>query len=136
VSDDILLEPGNPFDFDRADLEELAASLSQLTDTPARVAIRDERGYGVTAMEVLHVWLPDADALVNAAMLLSHLTNWAKDRQHRERRDHPDEPVRTRYVDLLGPDGTAISRVEIADSIPRVVELPVEDHPRRRRPSA
>jgi hypothetical protein len=134
VGDEILIEPGNPFDFDRGDLEELAAILGQIAETPTRVVMREERGYGVTAGEVLHVWLPEAETVADVAMLLGRLVDWARERLRREHEGHPGEPARSHYVDILGPDGKAISRVEIDDTVGRVVELPVKDHPPRRRP--
>jgi hypothetical protein len=134
MDDEVLVEPGNPFDFERADLDELAEALAKATEAPARVVVRDEIGYGVTGGEVLHVWLPDTDVILNVAILVAHLKDWAKDRWRREREEHPADPARSHYVDLLGPDGRAISRIEVDDSVGRVVELPVKDHPPRRRP--
>jgi hypothetical protein len=94
-----------------------------------RVVLREDVGYGVTAGEVLHVWLPDAEAVANFAILLGRLIEWRRDRWSGEREEHLGKPARSHHVDILGPDGKAISRVEIDDMVGRIVHLSVENRP-------
>jgi hypothetical protein len=135
MADEILIEPGNPYDFDRTDLEELAEAVSSETGLPVETALRDEVGYGVSATEVLHVWLPDLDVVLNATLMSSSLASWLRDRWRSEREAHPEAPVRRRYVDLLGPDGKVLKAIEVTEPEGDIVAV-TENLPEglRRRP--
>ncbi len=55
----LLLEPGNPYDITKEDLEELRQQLTaQLDAIDVAVAYHPPKGAGVTLDEVLHIWLP------------------------------------------------------------------------------
>lgn len=130
----IVIEPGNPHDFDATELAELAAQVSAAAGArPVRVSQRPEHGYGVTLQEVLYVW----DLMTNTAGELAldlapfvAVVAWAKKRWNRDRDEH-DQP-RPRSVTLFGPDGRPIKQIKIdlpdgepVDEDPRDEERPV-----------
>jgi hypothetical protein len=133
----IILEPGNPFDFDDRDLEGLADELRVESGKPTVVVRRAEHGYGVSFHEVLHLWVvwnnlggPEATAVVAA------VTGWAIRRWKSDRVQHPNQP-RPRSVIIWGSNEKPLKSITVdaldADE-PAVIEQPLDGIPKRERP--
>lgn len=134
----IILEPGNPFDFDDDALDELARELHAASGKATVVARRPEHGYGVTFNEVLHVWVvwnnlggPYAVGLVLA------VRKWAVKRWKADRAAHPDQP-RPRSVTIWGANGKPLKSIKVdlgEGDEPTVTDEPLDDIPERPRPA-
>jgi hypothetical protein len=132
----IILEPGNPFDFD-GELEELAEELRSKTGKTTVVARRPEHGYGVSLHEVLHIWVvwnnlggPAATALLLA------VTGWAVRRWKQDQAKHPDRP-RPRSVIIWGSNGRPLKSITVDKQDgdePVVIDEPLNEIPKRQRP--
>jgi hypothetical protein len=113
----LFVEAGNPYDFDRGELEELAASLSTAhADLAVEVSIREEPGFGVTLAEVVRIYIDVGDAATATAALgavLHTAVEWARARWKRDNETHSDRTPRPRYVSLLGPDGQELRCVRV-----------------------
>jgi hypothetical protein len=125
---EIVLEPGNPHDFSQVELSELANQLTDLHGFPTRVGIREERGYGVTFHEVMHVWVDVVEATAGTgatAVLLKSIVDWARRRWKKDKADHPNSHPRPRSVILYDAKGHPIKivRIDVPDG------EPVEEEP-------
>jgi hypothetical protein len=121
----VLLDPANPHDFSRAELEELAEEIRAVAPgTEVVPAFRPEEGYGGPLHEVLYIWHESKEG-VETAVLLGAAVKWMKRRWDGDRDKHPDKPrarsvveieeeriVRRIKIDL--PDGDA-SEDEVDD---------------------
>lgn len=134
----VLLEPGNPYDLTPEELEELREEIiREFPDAEVQVAIRPERGYGVTLHEVLYIWDVTTDIvgdITTVATPFAAAVAWARRRARKDREQHGSN-TRPRTVVLLGPDGKTVKQVVIedADAEP-TVETPQDRHSRRPRP--
>lgn len=132
----MIIEPGNPYDFTADELEELRQVIvSADPGADVQIAVRPERGYGVTLQEVLYVWDVATDVVGDLALLgtpVAAAVAWLRRRAKKER-DAGMVPPRTRVAVLLGPDGKPLSRVivEDPDNEPRVEQADSEE-PRHR----
>jgi hypothetical protein len=132
VPDDLLIVPGNPYDFDADDLESLRAELEEeFKGLKVAVAPPPVRGYGVTLHEVISVWNVAVDVAGDFTTLstavggpIALIVAWMRRRARREREEHPNAPPRPRSVELLGRDGEVIKTVVIddPDKDPRIEE--------------
>jgi hypothetical protein len=112
----IILEPGNPYDFQRSELEQLSDIVTRETGVPARPAMREEEGYGVSLHEVLYVWILSEPFRVELEKkLLDLVIDWARDRWRKEKEEHPDAEPRPRSVTILGPDGEPLKALVVRD---------------------
>ena len=113
----LYLEPGNPHDLGRAELDELAAEIREENpDLDVEVFIGEEHGYGTTAGEVLRMYLEIGEIAGDTAAIMAPFygaVRWAKRRWGKDRDEHPEGEPRPRYVTLYGPDGTALKSVRI-----------------------
>jgi hypothetical protein len=99
----VTLEPANPYDYNREELQHLGAELSrQNHEIEVTINLRPERGYGVTYIEVLNI---TASSLGILSALLAIVVPWARDRWRKDRADHPGQDPRPRVLRLYGPDG-------------------------------
>lgn len=132
---DYLIEPGNPYDFSPDELDELRRELAS-EGVSVAIARRPERGYGVTFVEVLHVWNLVTDVVGDVTTMVGPVAvvcRYLRRRAQREREQHPDAKPRPRVVTLLGPDGRVVKRIVLddADSDPRFED---GDDEQRQRP--
>jgi hypothetical protein len=112
--DEIIIEPGNPFEFDPSDFDDLRHDLEEETGISTRAAFREEEGYGVSMHEVIWVWVPHA---VSAANALRILIEWGRTRWKREKEAHPEAPPRPRSIIILGPDGRPLKSVVVRSDV-------------------
>lgn len=121
---DCLIEPGNPYDFSPDELDELRRELAS-EGVSVAIARRPERGYGVTFVEVLHVWDLATDVVGDVTTIVGPvavvLRRWLRRRAQRKREQHPDAKPRPTVVNLFGPDGRVLKKIVVddADSDPR-----------------
>jgi hypothetical protein len=119
----LLLEPGNPHDFEN--LEELAAELGA-EGLDAQVVRRDETGYGTTFFEVLRIWLYIVEG-VRAAndthKVTSHVVRWLRDRWQAdlERTGKPRPRTFTLYNQFDEPTYSVM--IDLPDSEPAEQEI-------------
>jgi len=122
---DIVLQPQNPLSLPPEELDGLGESIRALdTEYQVRIAIVEQRGYGVTWWEVVTVCVPWRD-LTNAAVVAAVTTivgaaiQWARAR-------FKTQPDRPKYVAIRGPDGKVLKSVlvktpdgEVEDRTPK-----------------
>ena len=129
----IIVEPQNPLDL-RAD--ELAPLIDGLRAANAswdvRVTALEQRGYGVTYWEVVHIWLPAlADEALTALIgaVIAEAVRWARGR-------FANGSKRPKYVAIHGPDGRVLKSVEVksAEGDPVDVTEKDQEKPPRQRP--
>lgn len=124
----LFLEPGNPHDLSREELEALATGLrGEHEDFDVEVFTGDERGYGTTFGEVLRIYLElgevaGATAAISAPFVFA--VRWTRARWHKDMDEHPGQNPRPRYVSLLGPDGRELKtvRIDLPDGEPEDME--------------
>ncbi len=111
----LLLEPGNPYDFTDEELEELTAAVrDEVPDLEVAVASREEEGYGVTLVEVLHVFVEHKEEISLTAGAVGAVIRWMRRRWERDKRrqravliwDSRGEPLKTVKIDV--PDGEPV----------------------------
>jgi hypothetical protein len=133
AENEIIIEAGNPFDFDEKHLVPLIAEVQAETGLPTRAAFRKEEAYGVSLYEVIFVWIPKGYAL---ARVLQPIIKFARNRFRRDKEQHPESP-RPRSITILGPDGRPLKSVVIRspDAEPEErTEKERDDMPARERP--
>jgi hypothetical protein len=113
----VIVEPGNPFDFDENELEELAEEIRR-ADSIASVdlAKRPEHGYGVTLIEVLNLYLEVYGATGTAWATLKAVkgsVEWLKRRWQKDREDNPEEGPRPRSLRVYDENGKLLGSVKI-----------------------
>jgi hypothetical protein len=114
----VVIKPANPFDFENAELDELAEHLRQADSSfNIEISAQPERGYGVTPYEVIELVATIGGAITaleSTAGILSTTVKWARERWQRDRDKHRPEPPRPRVVKLIyGPDGRILKEVLI-----------------------
>jgi hypothetical protein len=111
------LEPGNPYDLSRDELEDLAKLVrAESSDLEVTVYVGDEHGYGVTFAEVLRLYTEAGELAGDTAALLTPFwiaVQWMRRRWQRDKDTHSNELPRTRYVTLYGPDGMKLKSIKI-----------------------
>jgi hypothetical protein len=132
----IVLDPDNPYDFTDNAIEVLCVGLSREFDTSLRVDRRDERGQGVTLVEILHVWM-DIGSVASTGLLVTRLGAWLLARRQKEAQ--ATERPRPRTANLWGPKGECLKTV-IFEGDEAVIKDPGGPHdewsrPRPRPPS-
>ena len=126
----LLLEPGNPYDTTKEDLEELRQTLAeQLDGVDVAVAYYDPKGAGVTHDEVLHLWLPGWEFLRDEgySMLLGAALNEMRKRFQRKR-----GAKRRKVIVIHDPDGGEVETVSLQD--PESAEEHEPGRPGEKRP--
>jgi hypothetical protein len=115
----ILLDPANPHDFDKSELDELAAMLkSEVPGVDAVPAFREEEGYGGPLSEVVYVWLlwasfVDAiDPLWKTIEIARTTVEWARARWRRDH-DKNGDRARARTIVLCDKHGRVMESVRI-----------------------
>lgn len=109
----LLLEPGNPYDITKEDLEELRQQLrAQLNGVEVAVAYHPHKGAGVTLDEVLHIWLPGWEFLRDEgySMLLG-----AAIESMRQRFARRHGAKRRKVIVIHGPDGGEVEQITLQD---------------------
>jgi hypothetical protein len=126
----IVLDPGNPYDFTDGGLEGLRDDLAQELDTSVMIDRREERGQGVTFIEILHVWM-EIGEVASTGLLATRLGTWLLARRRKEAAG--TDQSRPRSANLYGPDGELLKTVLVEDDEPVIVDPGVgEEWPRPR----
>ena len=130
----VILEPQNPRDLQRDELEELAQAIRDL-DIGLEVCFaeeREHRGYGVTYWEVLYISLSVGAAVGGKVVdkILDVAIDWARKRFSRKSSRRP------KYVAIYGPDGKVLRSVLLAEEMAEPEDRTVVDReqPPRRLP--
>lgn len=130
----ILLDPANPYDFSREELEALAKTLE--ADSPGTdvvAAFRLEEGYGGPWSEVLYIW-HEGKEVAETAVLLAGAVKWMKSRWHRDYAKHPDKPRPRNVVEIEEERIVRDVRIDLPDG-EAVEEQITDETPPHRRPS-
>lgn len=126
-----ILEPANPFDFSEDEIEELVAEV--VRDDPAarvQVAFREERGYGVTLGEVVHIYLEVAGGVGTAwgsFQTVRSVTRFLRGRWRRDRDENLEEHPRPRVVAIYDKAGKPLGSISIDSPGGEPVEEPAPD---------
>ncbi len=131
----IVLDPGNPHDFTDGDLESLRDELAQELDTSVAIDRREERGQGVTFIEILHVWM-EIGEVASTGLLATRLATWLLSRRSKEAED-TDRP-RPRSANIYGPTGEILKTVRVEADEPVISDPDADEkwsRPRPRPPS-
>ncbi len=130
---EILLELGNPLSLRREELEHLIVALESCDSSyKVRLAYNDQRGYGVTWWEVLHVWVPWHEiGTAAAAKLTEVLIEWARHKLKGE-----TEGTRPRSVTIYDPTGKPLKKIKIGAKGEEEIDVckPDSDSPARPKP--
>jgi hypothetical protein len=126
----LLLEPGNPYDITQEDLEELRRQLTaQLDGVEIAVAYYPPKGAGVTLDEVLHIWLPGWEFLRDEgySILLG-----AAIESMRQRFTRRHGAKRRKVIVIHDPDGGEVETITLKD--PDSAEEHESGRPNEKRP--
>jgi hypothetical protein len=132
----VFIEPGNPHDISRADLEDLATLVREgQSGLAVEVSIGEEQGYGVTFAEVLRIYMDAGEVAGDTAALFAPFwiaVRWMRARWTRDKETHEGEQPRTRYVTLYGADGKKLKSVKIdtPEGEPEEIDEPESLHHR------
>ncbi len=121
----VSVRPTNPYEFTDLELEDLAAQLSEIDEAVAvQINVPPQRGYGVHASEVLHLFLETAltggfEAV--GVKVIESTIGWAQARWKKEQQEQPELPPRARVVTIYGPRGEVLKdvRIDLPDGQPR-----------------
>jgi hypothetical protein len=127
----IVLDPGNPYDFTDGGLEWLRDELAQELGTSVVIDRRDERGEGVTFIEVLHVWM-EIGEVASTGLLATRLGAWLLARRRAEA-ESTDQP-RPRSADLYGPNGELLKTIRVEGDEPAIAGPETDKERLRPRP--
>jgi hypothetical protein len=113
----VILDPGNPFDFDDDELNDLADQIRRLEpDDIVTVAKRPEHGYGVTLIEVLNLYLDIAGAagtVLGTIKAVRQSVEWLQQRWRKDSEDNPEQGPRPRSLCVYDENGKLLGRVRI-----------------------
>ncbi|CAO5172135.1 conserved hypothetical protein [Frankia sp. AiPs1] len=116
----MIIQPGNPYDFTNGDLQDLVKLIQKtIPDLSVEIDRKPERGYGVTLIEVLNIWLQVADgatATVGTIGLVGAIKQWIQARRMQAERDHPESQPRPVSVTVHGADGAILCTLTIEGS--------------------
>jgi hypothetical protein len=92
----VIIDPGNPFDFEEAEIAELIQELQEADPDAEFVAhFREEPEFGGGLIEVLHVWTSVED-FVNQNWetigVVATVVNWLRKRWQRDKAANPERP--------------------------------------------
>lgn len=134
----IVVEPGDPFDFDDDELHELADRIRRSEPGGiVDVAKRPEHGYGVTLIEVLNLYLEIYGATGTAWGTIKAVrgsVEWLQQRWRKDSEDNPEERPRPRSLRVYDENGKLIGRVWIEEPNGEAVEDNGDDEPGFRTP--
>lgn len=132
----LIIDPTNPLDFERAELEDLAADLGGgLEDADVSVHLRDEHGYGGPLPVVLVIWI-GAGGAASATLAIWTLgekvgkflqSHWRKEAEDCE----PDEKPRAHSASFVDLDGKPLLTVRVDLSDGEIEEIDDADPPPR-----
>jgi hypothetical protein len=114
----VILDPTNPLDFERSELEELAGVLAAVVEgAEVSIHLREEHGYGGPLPEVLIIWIGiggfSAATLANWA-LAEKVGKFLQDRWKREAEAcGPDEKPRKQSASFVDVDGKPLLTVQV-----------------------
>ncbi len=123
----VLLETANPNDLTPQELHRLAREMEEGADgVKVDVAYEEQLGAGVTFIDVLHFWLPDAEFFRDLAYdyLIIKATEFMQAR--RQRKHASGRPI---SIVVHAPDGTVIT---VINDPPQETDRPSDDPPRPR----
>jgi hypothetical protein len=131
--DTLLLEPGNPYDITPEDLEPVRAQLARATQGRVAIAYQPHRGAGVTLVEVLNFWVPNADFLRDEAysVLLGILI---ENMRRRFKKKHGGKRPKSIIVRDDERDGRVVEKITISAEDEPEVREPGDDDETRPRP--
>jgi hypothetical protein len=131
---EILIESINPIELPPDELVPLALELEKLTPgTPVAVGFEEEEGSGVTWVQVIHLFLPSADFVKDAAYaaLCGRVMTFFK-----ERRNRKHQGTRTHNLVVHDDEGNVIGTWSLRPNEDQAIILPPdEDTFRRPKPS-
>lgn len=119
----LTIEPANPFDLtddDAQELRDLLVAADQ--ETEVRIARRREEGYGVSAEEILRVFVEHPELAAPTVATIKALFSWLKKRLARD--------GRKRTVIIYGPDGDPLKAYEVDDASAEPRDVAPKDEPR------
>jgi hypothetical protein len=111
---DIRIVPGNPL-AGMEEIEDMAQALrGQFSDTSVTIVARPATGYGVTAWEVLNVFVPWSDLprdvfMAGVGIVAKEAVAWARRRLKKS-------PLRPRYIAIYGPNDEILRAVRVEGS--------------------
>lgn len=113
----IVVEPGNPYDFTRDELDALRREI-EATDGSLEVIldVREERGYGVTLHEVIRlVWegTEDISTAGGAVSAFAIAVKLAKARWWKAKNEQPTQAPRPRSVTLYNARGNPVKAIVV-----------------------
>jgi hypothetical protein len=131
--DTLLLEPGNPYDITPGELEPVRAQMARATPVRVAIAYQPHKGAGVTLVEVLNFWVPNAEFLRDEAysVLLGMLI---ENMRRRFKRKHGAKRPKSIIVRDSARDGRVIETINIQAEDKPVVREPGDDDQTRPRP--
>lgn len=124
----IVFDPGNPHDFTDGGLEEFQVAMAQEFETDVIIDRREERGQGVTFVEILHIWI-EAGEIASPAIIAKQVGGWLRTRRRSEAEITPKP--RTRLADIYGPTGELLKSVRVENDTVQISE-PSQDTKRER----
>ncbi len=118
-----LLQPGNPHDFTRDELEDLELLVrTRVPGTDVRLQDKDEQGYGVTLYEVIQVVADVRGA--GGDIVLGAVAMWLRQRWKRDKA--AGRRPRPRSVVLLDSNGEKLGAIDIDEPDGEPREVPHE----------
>src|SRR5918993_1816910 len=133
----ILVQSSNPLDVRPEELSTLVDDL-QNRGMDARLAYREQKGYGVTWWEVVLIWAPlyvgtrFAEAAINE--LAAAAVEWMKERFRRDpENERPKVALIVPYEEDKGDEGIVNLVIEVRSADSEPVSRPPEEHERRPR---
>lgn len=146
----ILIQPGNPYDLQAEDLEDLVEAIREIyPDNEIRLAYNDQVGHQVTLYEVVTVWIPAASDNAALLLLVGQAVAWAIRRfrgEEQEQNDQGDETqaseidiqykYRPKSITILGPTGEVLKSLVVHSPHDEPEDITVREKrkPPRRRP--
>ncbi len=119
----ILLQPGNPDDFEPEDFQELIDALRKLDQGyEVRLAYNEQIGHRVTWAEAITLWLSIAADAITIMAIVGQGIAWAQAGFEKEKKEQvqqaiesgeamPDVRYRPKYITIYGPDGNVLKSV-------------------------
>lgn len=105
--------------------------MAQELDTSVAIDRREERGQGVTFIEILHVWM-EIGEVASTGLLATRLATWLLSRRSKEAED-TDRP-RPRSANIYGPTGEILKTVRVEADEPVISDPDADEKWSRPRP--
>ncbi len=131
----VLLDPANPHDFSRGELDELAEAIrAAAPDAKVVPTFRPEVGYGGPLHEVLYIWHESKEG-VETALLFGAAVKWMKRRWEHDRDKHPDNPRARSVVEIEEERIVRRIKIDLPDGDPDEEEVDDDEGLPHGRPS-